>query len=410
MDSLTCRWLGLNLSSPLVLASLTLFSRVDIASHFLFFKKAVDLGAGCIVLPSVNPASPSGKENDYENDCIAQTQITNSGLGHNNAMGFSVLGPPSPNIASVAYGENLLKRLKDTLTGTPILGSIAKMGSPNSFICAAERLKSSGADGLELNFSCPNITQYIGIYEEYYEIIKGCRSIFNSGISLKISPGTDLVWIEKVIKSGLIDGVTVSNAHIGLIPPSINSLAEKKFSPFDKSLFWSPTGIYGPQERSLTFRYLYNISQIHFESRIDISCVGGIIDFEHAIQAIMLGASTIQLSSAIAWNGLLSFSKINQQIIDYLNKNGIKNICDLNGIALDYIKQSSDLVPFEKKYFMQVDQYKCKKCKKCSCVEKLCVAIRQENNESAMIKRELCSGCGWCFITCPFQAIEKIGF
>ncbi len=58
MINLNTEWMGMKLKNPFILASLTLFSKVELNAHIGFFDAAIEAGAAAVILPSVNPANP----------------------------------------------------------------------------------------------------------------------------------------------------------------------------------------------------------------------------------------------------------------------------------------------------------------------------------------------------------------
>lgn len=405
--------MGLELKSPFVLASLTLFSHIELSKHIHFYQKAVKYGAGAVILPSVNPKR---RGDDYSNNVIVEVQSVKSGIG-DGMMGFSVLGPTFPNIISVDYGVNLARKLISTGVGVPILGSVANMGDQDEIIRAVRLLVESGIQGIELNFSCPNVItnntkENIPLSVSSLpspDLLAVIRHICSSiPISLKLSP---LVQHEQICGlEDYIDGLTISNAYTGLMPPVYSSMSPFSFeSPFAISEDWAPTGIYGPQERLMTYYTLYKCKQIKKEKGLDISCVGGLISGEHAVQALLLGADTIQLSSVIAWRGLSVFEEFVKELEKYLNKNNISHVEDISGLSLSHIKECIDEAVKTKSQIrrMEVDHNICSNCEVCKCDEGLCIAFIKKEHDRPVIDPSLCSGCGWCKFKCLRNAIKE---
>ena len=194
---------------------------------------------------------------------------------------------------------------------------------------------------------------------------------------------------------GEIDGLTLSNAYVGLVSPKIEGA---QYSPFERREEWAPCGVYGPFERLLTFYQLYKYHDIAKEKNLSIACVGGIVSVKEAIQSILLGADVVQLSSAIAWRGIHFFQKSNMILANYLTTHNFDNINFIKGSALPYIKSNVDeLNNSSTKRKMKVDEGKCKKCKECMCCNRLCIAISQNSDGIVKINRDLCSGCKWCY-------------
>ena len=405
MNKLACKWMSLELSSPFIMASLTLMSNVNLESQVNYYKKISMMGTGAIVLPSVNPSLHINSDN---NSVVVDSLFIDTGLNKNHRMGFAVLGPTTPNIIPLDYGVSLAHSLKKSITKTPILASIANVGEDYEIIDAVNELSKTGVDGIELNFSCPNVS--IKDYQKTFltnNILKEVRRITDLPISLKITPYNDFSLILDSL-NGEIDGLTLSNAYIGLMPPKIEG---DNYSPFERRIDWAPCGVYGPFERILTFYQLLKYHKFAKKKNLSIACVGGIVNEEEAIQAILLGADVVQFSSAVAWHGIQFFQESNAYLSKYLEKHNFDNIKSLKGSALPYIKNSSDELskPFAKGKMKVVD-YKCKHCKKCKCCDRLCVAISQDQNGIVKINNELCSGCKWCYYLCAYGAIEEDKF
>lgn len=397
--------MSLKLSSPYIMASLTLMSNVDLKGHVDYYKKISIAGAGAIVLPSVNPEAYGISE---INSVVIDSLMFDTGLHKNHKMGFAVLGPTVPNIIPLNYGVSLAKQLKKEIKGTPIIGSIANIGEEEEILTAIEKLCKTGIDGIELNFSCPNVRvkeKRKGVLTN--EFLKKIRTVAKLPISLKITPYDDYSFILDSL-DGEIDGLTLSNAYIGLVPPEIDGT---EYSPFELREEWAPCGIYGPFERLLTFYRLYKYHNIAKKKKLSIACVGGIVSAEEAIQSILLGADVVQFSSAIAWNGTLFFQECNMLLANYLENHNFDNINYINGLALPYIKNNVDQLENRSTIRkMKVDKEKCKKCKECMCCNRLCIAISQESDGSVKINRDLCSGCKWCYYMCVNGAIMEDDF
>lgn len=400
-NQIKCSWMSLELNSPYVMGSITLMSSVNLSAHINYYKKICALGAGAVVLPSVNPKAHNYADN---NSSFVESLMIDTGLNHNK-MGFALLGPTSPNIISLEYGIELASRLKREVRDTPILASIANLGNDNEIIKAVYQISKTGIDGIELNFSCPNIK--IKSKQDNnltIKLLSEIRKITKLPISLKLTPFDDYSTIMNSL-DGEIDGLTLSNAYIGLIPPRLNNT---HYSPFKLKENWAPCGVYGPFEKPLTFYRLYSYYEIAKTKNLSVACTGGIVSSEDAIQSILLGADVVQFSSAIAWNGVDFFLESNTFLMNYLKENNYYDINSIKGTAIPYIKQNVDELQISSTgRKMKVNPQKCKKCSRCSCCNRLCIAISQNTNGTVIINNDLCNGCGWCYYMCKHGAIVE---
>lgn len=399
--SLDCSWMNIPLDSPIIIASLTPTSNLRIKEHVHFYHNAVMNGAGCIILPSINP-SKHGNEN--ENPEIVDTHIIKTGIGKKDSMAFSVLGPTDPNIISIEYGINLIRAIKKEKLNKPIIASLAIIGKEKDYSEAIKKLQDIGVDGFEINFSCPNVETLKGNHNtSIKKIIRLINRKTKKPISIKISPYYDYRKILNGLK-GKINSITIANAHLGLVPPSTQQ--KNEYSPFHKTNEWAPTGIYGPFEKPLTYYLLYQYSKLAKQLKVDISCVGGLITGDDIIQALLLGATVVEISSGIQWFGTNIFNIMNQSLEEYMKKMGFNHIAELKGLALKSIKENADAVKKDIKQMKAIiDVSLCKQCSECLCINRLCLAISKCKSR-IQINKELCNGCGWCINTCKNNAIR----
>lgn len=393
MVSTDCEWLGIPLRSPFILASLTLFSKPNVQKHIEYFTQAAHYGVGAIVLPSIHPLR---KDESSGNPHVRTVPIASGLHGTVDYMGFAVLGT-TDNIVSIDYGVNLASEA--VKIGVPVLASIANIGSKNDFINAVQKIVTvNGLAGIELNFSCPNVLNGLSLDVSLLEDVFTVSH--NLPITIKLAPQTD--FSAMLQNRDLFSGITCSNAYTGLIPPDL-----KKMTPFGDAQFWRPTGIYGPQEKLLTFYDIWKFKSRVETKDIPLSSVGGFVSPSDVIQAIMLGTDTVQLSSAVIWKGLKIIQDCNEELKAYLKENKL-TLKELKGSSLTYIKFSdTDLNDQRPVRTMYVDNKKCRNCPDCACFEHGCYAFKKTQNNCAEIDKELCNGCGWCQILCFHHAIKE---
>lgn len=397
---LECKWMSIPLKSPIIIASLTPISNARIKEHTEFFVKAARYGVGAIVLPSINTARHGMGEFNPE---VVDVYIGGTGLGKNEPMTFAIHGPTDPNIVSIEYGLTLAKNVKESLEDIPVIASVSNIGNIDSIIDVIQRLNTINIDGIELNFSCPNVVTSAGdTRSSIPNIVSNIKKVTQKPLSLKITPYQDYSCVlEKVI--GQIDSLTLANAYIGLAPPNIRS---DTFSPFQKSDYWAPGGVYGPFERLLTFNRIVQFRRYLKEKDIDIACVGGLVSSDDAIQALLLGANVLQISSALEWNGLPIIKHMNNEIQSYLERMQRMNVQDIIGLALPFIRNSADEnTKNVRKRVAKVKENACKGCENCFCEDRLCFAISRDMDRKINVDEDLCSGCGWCVYNCTHNAI-----
>ena len=393
MADIKCKWMNRELNSPFILASLTLFSKPNIEKHIEYFSKAADCGAGAIILPSIHPL----REDEHVGHPYIKSVPVASGIGgQKNYMGFALLGT-TDNVVSIEYGIALAQEA--VKLAVPVVGSVANIGRKEDFLSAVDKMSSvPGLAGLELNFSCPNVQNGVVLSQDLLKAV--CEVSHKLPISIKLAPNAE----RDIVANGkeYFYGFTCSNAYSGLLPPKLDSVP---MSPFGGNGLWRPTGVYGPQEKLLTFCDIWKYKTDSALQNIPLSSVGGFVTAEDAVQAIMLGADTVQLSSGVIWNGLGLIRECNKLLSEHLERN-TQTLNELKGSALRFIggHDWKDIVTNHSDT-MYVDKNKCRKCKKCACVDKACYAISQEESGYAVVNEKLCNGCGWCQRMCSNGAV-----
>ena len=269
-------------------------------------ERIFNCGAGAIVTKSIGLKSRDG----YPNPTVIELEH-----GILNAMGL-----PNPGIEE--FGEEIkkLKRLN-----TLIIGSIFGSNS-NEFVELAKKMQSYGADALELNMSCPHAKGYgleIGSDPKLViDIISKVKESTEIPVFVKISPNLmNIVDIAKSAEKGNADGIVAINTVKAMkidLELKMPVLANKIGGYSGKAI--KPIGI----------RCVYEISK-----NIDIPVigVGGITTGEDALEYIMVGASALQIGSAIYYRGVDVFKKICNEIEIWMKDHGCKNLSELIGVA-----------------------------------------------------------------------------
>ncbi len=292
-------WLGLELKNPVILASITPISHRRINEHVNYYVKAAQKGVGAIIIESFMPTEFGESRFSFTQNDLMPLEV---GLNYREPtyMGFSLLGPPYPNISSIKYGIELIKKTREKLPDIPLIGSlIINVGSKEELISTAKLFASIGIDALELNFSCPNIVALgDGVKKDgtdftnsqFFDIIHHIKKETGLKISLKITPQFNFNTIinSKILND--IDGITYSNAYLGLVPPSILPPFGGKFG---RGHMWAYTGIYGPLERFFTYAGIARFKKTPEFNKIQLSAVGGFVEEKNIVEAILLGADTV---------------------------------------------------------------------------------------------------------------------
>lgn len=183
----------------------------------------------------------------------------------------------------------------------------------------------NGIAGIELNISCPNVKQgglQFGTDPiAVREVVAAVKSETNLPVVPKLSPNvTNIVEIAKAACEGGADALSMINTLMGM------AVDIKTRKPVLGNVFG---GLSGPAIKPVALRMIY---QVYKEVDIPILGGGGIMNYEDALEFIMVGASAVSVGTANFVNPYIA-NEITVGIKKYMNENGINNLDDLVGIA-----------------------------------------------------------------------------
>ncbi len=89
-------------------------------------------------------------------------------------------------------------------------------------------------------------------------------------------------------------------------------------------------GLSGPAIKPIALLKVHQVYQVAKQHNIPIIGQGGITRIEDVIEFLIAGASAIGLGTALFYEPLIC-PKLNQGIIDYLDKNDFKHVSELVG-------------------------------------------------------------------------------
>ncbi len=306
-----------------------------------------------------------------------------------------------------AFVENIeiFKRLKKDYPDKFLLVSV--MGKDEEeWTYLAEMLNSSGADALELNFSCPNMTegntgsdvgQIPELVERYCRVVRRHTSL---PFIAKLTPNVTHIEesAEAAIRGGA-DGVAAIN--------TIKSLIEVDTDPTDGIFRASIGGYSGRAVKPIALRFTAELSKDPMLSGKHISSMGGIETWRDALEFIVLGADTVQVTTAVMQYGVRIIDDLKEGMALYLEKHGYSSIRRLKGATIEGVVPTDRL---DRSYMIypRFDRSKCLGCGRCyiSCRDGGHQAISMKDGRPVMDPKK-CVGCHLCVLVCPNDAIAS---
>ncbi len=185
-------------------------------------------------------------------------------------------------------------------------------------------LNGKDIDMLELNISCPNVSEggmAFGTDCSMVErVVSEVKKYADKPLIVKLSPNvTDITAIAKAAENGGADALSLINTITGM---KIDIYKRKPV------LANKIGGMSGPAVKPVAVRMVY---QVYKTVKLPIIGMGGILNGEDAIEFIMAGATGISVGTANFANPFATVEVING-IEDYMKKYNVSDISKIRGI------------------------------------------------------------------------------
>lgn len=288
-----------------------------------------------------------------------------------------------------------------------------------------ERSIEHGAKGLELNFGCPHgmcergmgsaVGQEPAVLEEITRWVKKYSTV---PVIVKLTPN-----ISDITRPGLAavrgggDAVSLINTIKSIMNVDLDNLV-----PIPNVGGASTNGGYcGPAVKPIAMHMVGTLAR-HPEFNIPISGIGGISTWRDAAEFIALGATSVQVCTAVMHHGYRIVEDMIDGLSGYMDEKGYKTIYDFAGRAAGKFSAWEDL-NMNYKVVAKIDREKCIGCQLCfiACKDGShhCIYLPNDGTGKAILEpgydriptvaADECTGCNLCSLVCPVEGcIEMV--
>ena len=196
--------------------------------------------------------------------------------------------------------------------------------SVEEYTNVVKKLQGRDVDLLELNISCPNVSEggmAFGTDPVMVEkVVKEVKRTADKPLIVKLSPNvTDITEIARAAVSGGADALSL-----------INTLTGMKIDIYKRQpvLHRKVGGMSGPAVKPVAIRMVYQVCKA-----VDVPVIGmgGISNWEDAIEFIMAGATGVSIGTANFVNPRATVETA-EGIEEYMRKYNIKDLSEIRGI------------------------------------------------------------------------------
>ncbi|MCL5046909.1 MAG: NAD-dependent dihydropyrimidine dehydrogenase subunit PreA [Actinobacteria bacterium] len=270
-----------------------------------------------------------------------------------------------------------------------------------------KRVQDTDCDGLELNFSCPHgmaergMGASIGQVPEYTRMItEWAKEFATVPVLVKLSPNvTDIRYLGRAAAQGGADGLALINSIASLIGVDIDTL-----NPIPHVRGMGSRGGYsGLAIKPIALNMVATLGADP-EVTVPISGIGGISNWSDALEFILMGATTVQVCTAVMHHGYKIVEGMIDGLSDYMDQKGIARVADLVGLALPKLTDWGNL-DLSYKVVARIDRERCTGCEICyvSCRDggHQAISMAGEGRRYAQVDESRCPGCNLCSLVCP---------
>lgn len=360
---LSVNFMGMKLDNPIIVAAGPLTGSGNM------LRKGIEAGAGAVVTKTI--------ANEVRSN--VRPRIVANNLGLQNIELYSDY--------TLEEWEKEIYYAKEK-KGVVIANILAH--TPSEMAYLAKKVEKFGADAIELGISIPHgegIEVLITDPKRLYALTKSAVDSVKIPVMVKFSANVNnMTLLAKTVKLAGASGVSAIDTVRAIIGVDVEK---------GRTLLPTYGGYSGEGIRPIGLGAVASISQA---VNIPISGIGGISSYKNVLEYIMLGASTVQLCTALMLNGFEKIGEIINGIESWMEKKGYSCIEDFRGSALESLKSFEEIPrePFVARVKGYCNGDKCQYCIR-SCIYD---AISINHHNDIVINYEKCTGCGLCASVC----------
>lgn len=392
---LSIDYLGVHCENPFFLSS------SPVASNFEMISKCFDLGWGGVFFKTIGIF--------VADECSPRFDQTSK--DGTTWLGFKNMEQISDKTPEVNF-ENI-RKLKQKYPHKIIAASI--MGRDESeWKQLAKMAEDAGADLIEGNFSCPQMTDHamgsdVGSNPELVKIYS--QSVTQSSrlpFIAKMTPNiTSMIDPAKAAIDGGAKGLAAINTVKSITKIDFEHMTAMPVVNGKSSI----SGYSGAAIRPIALRFVAELLQNDQLKHIPVSGIGGIETWRDAVEYFLLGCKNLQVTTAVMQYGYRIIDDLISGLSYFMEEKGFHRLEDFIGMALPNIIPAED-INRDFVIYPHFDTDKCIGCGRCyiSCYDGAHQAISwDEKTRKPDLLYEHCVGCHLCMNVCPIESCITSG-
>lgn len=271
-----------------------------------------------------------------------------------------------------------------------------------------KQVEDTGADGVELNFGCPHgmsergMGAAMGQVPEYACMVtEWVKSATRLPVIVKLTPNVaDIRYPARAAQKGGADAVSLINTINSVMGVDLDTMV-----PYPNvNGKTSHGGFCGPAVKPIALNMVSQLAADE-EFTLPISGIGGIATWRDAAEFLLLGASNVQVCTAVMHYGYRIVEDMIDGLSNYLDEKGIASVSELVGRSVSRVVSWGEL-DLHYKIVARVRENHCIQCNLChiACEDGAhqCIDLVKTNGKTYPVVDEAeCVGCNLCYLVCP---------
>ena len=260
-----------------------------------------------------------------------------------------------------AEGLKLVEDAKKVLTDLKLMANITYAGDdgPAGWVNMARKFEQAGADVIELNMCCPNMSYNLELTsggaqtaakqtgasmgqnaDIAAEIVRAVKSAVSIPLFVKLTPeGGKIAQVAKSLYDAGADAVGGTGNRMGLPPIDLED-PKKAFYHLQDEV--SMSCYCSSWLKPLAQRDTYEIRKVCGKEP-PIMAAGGIRDWKDAVEMVMCGGNLIGVCAETLISGYDICRPMIQGMHDYMARHGYSSLDDFRSILVDEVKTANEV-------------------------------------------------------------------
>jgi dihydropyrimidine dehydrogenase (NAD+) subunit PreA len=327
-----------------------------------------------------------------------------------------------------------IREVKRAWPDRAVIASAMVESKPEAWHEIIRKIEDTGADGIELNYGCPHgmsergMGSAVGQVPEYCEqITRWVMDVAKIPVIVKLTPNiANIVLPARAAVAAGASALSLINTLNSIVGVDLETL---QITP-NIGGKGGHGGYAGPAVKPIA---LHMLSALGTDAtvagaRLPISGMGGITTWQDAAEFLLLGASSLQVCTAVMHYGFRIVEDLCDGLSNWMDEKGFATVADVVGKSLTRV---SDFKNFDLSFraVARIDQQKCIRCDLCyvacndtahQCIDLIAkdgsvvppgsYDVRSNGKEAAVetrprveVRENDCVGCRLCYNVCPVE-------